>query len=139
MKKLIYILLIVFVFISCEESNTIYKKPENLISKEDLIDLMVDIQLAQGAYSVKNKNHERKIDYMSLVYEKYKIDSIQFSKSMKYYITTINEYSEIMNQTEVRLEALRKKVDKERIFEQKQEESKNSFNKIKDTTLQLNK
>ncbi|WP_196887154.1 DUF4296 domain-containing protein [Aureivirga sp. CE67] len=129
MKKFIYILLAVFVFSSCKESNTIFKEPENLIPKEKLIDLMVDMQIAQGAYSVKNKNQQKKIDYMPFVYEKYKIDSAQFSESIKYYITTVDEYSEIMYTAQKRLEDMREKVDKERLFQLKSKESKNLIQK----------
>ncbi|WP_196895360.1 DUF4296 domain-containing protein [Aureivirga marina] len=133
MKKVFYIFIAFLIFTSCKESNTIYKKPSNLISKKKMVDLVVDIQLAQGAYSAKNKNKQRKIDYMPLVYEKYQIDSSDFASSMEYYISTIDDYSDIIFEAESRLEKLREEIDKKRTFEISEEKAQKEMKRKQDS------
>lgn len=118
MKQFITIILILIFIISCT-SNTIYKKPENLISKDQMVNLLVDMHLAQSAKTVKNIENKRKIDYMYLVYEKYNIDSTRFKTSNFYYTTDIDEYNEILKKVQKRLQKLKKKFE----FEQVQKDS----------------
>ena len=55
MKNGGYFLVILFlVFASCT-SNTIYKKPENLIPKDSMIALLTDMYIASSAKNQKNK------------------------------------------------------------------------------------
>ena len=86
MKKTVYIIFVI-IFISCE-SKVKYDKPDDLISKEQMIDLLTDIHLVNGTTGVKNKDLEKDKNYMSLIYEKYNIDSTQFAASNIYYTTT---------------------------------------------------
>ena len=46
---------LLFLLLSCE-SKVKYEKPENLIAKEQMIDLLYDIHLANGTSGVKNKD-----------------------------------------------------------------------------------
>lgn len=124
MKQFITIILISIFIISCT-SNTIYKKPEDLISKDQMVDLLVDMHLAQSAKPVKNIDNKRKIDYMHLVYEKYSIDSTRFKTSNFYYTTNIDEYNEILKKVQKRLQELKKKFE----FEQVQKDSINKASK----------
>jgi len=107
MKKLTILLLSLFVF-SCT-SNTIFEKPKNLIPKDSLIDLLVDMQLAIGARSGKNLDEKYGLDYMPLVYEKYNIDSARFAESSFYYSTDVDHYTKILKTVKARL----KKMDEE--------------------------
>lgn len=99
--KLTLLLLSVFMF-SCT-SNTIFKKPKNLIPKDSMIILLVDMQLAVGARAGKNIDDKYGLDYMPLVYEKYKIDSTRFSESSFYYSTNIDNYTKILREVKLRL------------------------------------
>ncbi|MCF6280366.1 MAG: DUF4296 domain-containing protein [Flavobacteriaceae bacterium] len=114
MKQFITIILL-SIFISSCTSNTIYKKPENLISKDQMVDLLVDMQLALGAKSVKNKDGKRKIEYMYLVYEKYGIDSTQFSESNFYYTTNIDDYNKILKKVKKRLDVMKENFELEQV------------------------
>jgi hypothetical protein len=109
MKHLKYILLLI-IFISCE-SKTKYKKPENLIPKEEMINLLVDMHLATGTIDVKDKNDERDLNYMVLVYEKYQIDSARLADSNFYYISNIEEYEYIFKEVEKKLKILQEKYE----------------------------
>ena len=112
MKKTVYIIFVI-IFISCE-SKVKYDKPDDLISKEQMIDLLTDIHLVNGTTGVKNKDLEKDKNYMSLIYEKYNIDSTQFAASNIYYTANISEYENIFEEVEKRLKNLQDKYNNER-------------------------
>jgi hypothetical protein len=97
----VYIVLLI-IFISCE-SKTKYKRPENLIPREQMIDLLVDMHIATGASDVKDKDNERNRNYMILVFEKYQIDSARFAESNFYYTSNIVEYEDIFKEVKKQL------------------------------------
>jgi len=102
MKKLSYLLLFVFL-VSCT-SNTIFKEPEDLIPKDSMKLLIEDMMIASSSKYVKNINNESKINYMSFVYDKYKIDSSRFKRSNFYYTSKIDLYGEMIEEVKKRLE-----------------------------------
>jgi hypothetical protein len=101
MKQLLFIVFLV-VFISCE-SKVKYKKPDNLIPREEMINLLIDMHIATGTTTVKSMPDEEEKNYMSLVYEKYQIDSTRFAESNFYYISNIEEYESIFKEVEKQL------------------------------------
>ncbi|WP_372744922.1 DUF4296 domain-containing protein [Lutibacter sp.] len=113
MNRFFTIVLIGILLINCT-SNTIIKKPDNLIPKKEMVDLLTDLLLASGAENVKNLQLKRKVNYFPLVFEKYNIDSTQFKESNYYYSTKVDEYNEIIREVETRLEMLLKKVEGEK-------------------------
>lgn len=110
MKQLTVFLSFVFL-VSCT-SNTIYKKPKNLIPKDSMLLLLTDMYIASSAKFSKNKNLERDVNYMFLVYENYKIDSVRFKSSNTYYTSRIEEYNEMLSEVRKRLETRREVFDK---------------------------
>lgn len=104
MKQLFCIFLSIIFLSSCT-SNTIYKKPKDLIPHEQMVDLLVDMQLAVGAKVVKNIDNKRS-NYMPLIYEKYGVDSGIFARSNFYYSTKIDGYTKILQEVKVRLDTL---------------------------------
>ena len=112
MKQFITIILISTFIISCT-SNTIYKKPKDLISKDQMVDLLVDMQIALGAKSIKNKDGKSNIEYMHLVYDKHGIDSTRFSASNFYYTTDIDQYNDILKEVKNRLDIMMEKYELE--------------------------
>ena len=102
MKNISYILIFSFL-ISCT-SNTIFEKPKDLIPKDTMSLLIQEMMIASSAKHVKNKNLEKKIEYMSLVYDQFKIDSARFQKSNLYYMSKIDLYQEIFKDAKVLLE-----------------------------------
>jgi len=109
MKQLFYIFSILIFLSSCT-SNTIYKKPKDLISQEQMVDLLVDMQLAVGAKSMKNIDNKRS-NYMPLIYEKYNVDSARFARSNFYYSTRIDDYTKILQAVKVRFDSLKNKYE----------------------------
>lgn len=112
MNKLIYIIILNLFFGACT-SNTIIKKPENLIPKEQMVDLLTDIFLANGGDNIKNINLQRNANYFPFVFDKYQIDTTRFKESNYYYTSRIDDYDEILEKVDTRLKALKEKYDNE--------------------------
>lgn len=110
MNKFSYILILSGFFMACT-SNTIIKKPENLIPKEQMVDLLTDIFIADGGDNIKNINMQRNINYFPLVFEKYQIDTTRFRESNYYYTSRIDDYDEILEKVDKRLKALKEQYD----------------------------
>lgn len=102
MKKIIYIFVALFLA-SCT-SNTIYKKPKNLIPKDSMVTLLTDMYIAASAKYTRNKFSEKSVNYTSLVYKKYKIDSIRFEESNFYYNSRIELYNEMLREVKEELD-----------------------------------
>ena len=112
-KNLILILLLVPLVFSCE-SKVNYEKPVGLIPRDTMIDLLYDMHLAVGTTNLRNKENEKDRNYMSLVYEKYGIDSTRFAVSNIYYTSQAVEYEEMFEEVERRLELLHEEYESER-------------------------
>ena len=105
--KRFYALFVVLLIWSCNDKVT-YEKPENLIGKEKMTDLLYEMHIAIGTSNIKKVHLEKNRNYMSLVYDKYGIDSTQFASSNLYYTSNIIEYEEIYEEVERRLDTLKK-------------------------------
>jgi hypothetical protein len=79
--RIFSLLFVLVVLITSCTSNTIMKKPDDLIPKKEMIEIMTDIYLANASYNVRNKYQERQRNYMSLVFEKYGVDSARYNRS----------------------------------------------------------
>lgn len=145
MKQLFYILLVLIFIVSCT-SNTIYKKPKNLIPEDEMVDLLVDLQLALGAKSIKNIKGKKNVDYMHLVYEKYQIDSTRFAESNFYYMSDIDKFNKILKKTKNKLQKMKEeyktlKKDKDSVKNPSRRELRqrqDPSTSLKDTTLVVN-
>ncbi len=107
MKKSVTLLLAVIILFSCT-SRTIYKKPKDLIDRDKMISIWVDLFIAKGAKNVKTKDLRKNINYVPLVLKKYQIDSVRFSDSNIYYVSRIDEYQEMFEEVQNRLKKLQK-------------------------------
>ena len=101
MKKALYIFLVSLIIFSCKKDAI--KKPENFISKDKMIDLLVDMKIASKARSIKNRDSKKNLNYMSFVFEKYQIDSTQFKENNVYYVHHIEQYQEIYAAVQLQL------------------------------------
>ncbi|MHB1146133.1 MAG: DUF4296 domain-containing protein [Lutibacter sp.] len=87
------------------------KKPDNLISKKQMVNLLTDMVIASGAENIKNNNLERNVNYFPSVFKKYGIDSTRFKESNYYYTSRIDDYEEILKKVDERLKAMKKELD----------------------------
>tara|TARA_B110000211_G_C13830753_1_gene443419 strand:+ start:28 stop:522 length:495 start_codon:yes stop_codon:yes gene_type:complete len=110
MKNISYLL--IFIFLASCTSNTIFEKPKDIIPKDTMSLLIQEMMIASSAKYVKNKNLEKKIEYMFLVYNQFKIDSVRFQTSNLYYMSKIDVYQEIFRDAKVNLEKQKKIYEK---------------------------
>jgi hypothetical protein len=102
MKKIIILLATVFVFISCKDE--VIKKPNRLIEKETMVNIMYDLSVLDGIkYQNPSSLDSFKINPKKYIYSKYKIDSVQFAQSNIYYASNYEEYSGIIDEINNRL------------------------------------
>jgi len=104
MKKIIILLAIVVVLISCKDE--VVKKPNRLIEKETMINIMYDLSVLDGIkYQNPASLDSFKINPNKYIYKKYKVDSLQFAQSNIYYASNYEEYSAIVDEINTRLVA----------------------------------
>ncbi len=125
MKKNSYILLFILL-VSCT-SNTIFEKPKDLIPKDTMSLLLQEMIISTSAKFIKNKNNQKNINYMPFVYERFKIDSTRFESSNYYYMSTIDLYQEILENTKANINAQQEILKK----------AKKQLDSIKKDSIQL--
>ncbi len=94
-------------FIGC---NHTIDKPDNLIEKDKMIDILYDISLLEAIKSQNISGGISNNNANTYLYKKYKIDSIQFAQSNKYYASDIEEYKKMFEEVKSRLEKQTQKI-----------------------------
>lgn len=113
-KRIVIMLCCAFLVLSCNKNSA--EKPKNLIAKDKMIDILYDISLLEAIKAQNLKGGINKKKANEYIYKKYKIDSIQFVKSNKYYAADLEEYKKMfekvkgkLNKENARIEAEMKK------------------------------
>jgi len=123
MKQFFYIFFLIAILISCD-SNTILKKPTNLISKDKMVDILTDSYIAKSAKKNVNLNGVRNINYNSLIFKIHNIDSLAFNNSLMYYTSDIKQHQEILKQVKSKLQnkilVAKKQLEKEKVASKKE-------------------
>ena len=102
MKKGVLFFILISLIFSCKEE--VVKKPENLVEKEIMVDVMYDLALLEAIkYQSPNALQAHKINPDEYIYKKYKIDSAQFVQSNMYYASDYKEYKKMYDQINSRL------------------------------------
>ena len=107
LKKTVPYILTLFFVVSCYKLKE-PEKPKNLISKNDMVNILIDLQLlssitAASDLKVLDSNHVKAEKY---IFNKYHIDSTQFALSNDYYAFYIDDYEDIYDKVKDSLEAL---------------------------------
>jgi len=106
MKNLIYIC-IVLLLVSCYDIKK-PKKPDNLISKAKMVNIIIDMSLFNSAKGINKRLLENKgINLEQFIYNKHNIDSLQFANSNNFYAYNIVEYEAIYERVEDSLTQLK--------------------------------
>lgn len=114
--------------VSCGEK--LMEKPEKLITKEDMVNILSDLAIMNAAKSTDiTILRDYDIDPTEYVFTKHGIDSVQFVESDRYYASIPSEYEAIYVSVELKLEKGRK------IFE----DAKKVSDSIKTAELKLKK
>lgn len=127
-KSVIYIAFISFL-ISCSGNVKKPQKPENLISKEKMVNVLIDMSLLTSAKGINKSIIENNgIVPESYVYAKHNIDSLQFVESNTYYTYNLKEYQHIITSVTDSLDKLR---DDFNVLLEKEEKEKRKQDSIK--------
>ena len=110
MNKILFFLVLLLFFSNCNKD--LVKKPNNLIEKDVMVDVMYDIALLDAVkYQGGDLLYKNEINPKSYVYRKYKIDSLQFVKSNSYYAADYQEYKKMYDDLNNRLKKDKLSVD----------------------------
>nr|WP_321232451.1 DUF4296 domain-containing protein [uncultured Psychroserpens sp.] len=107
MKRYV-IFLVIILFFGCYSSNK-PKKPNNLIPKAKMADILYDVFILNAAKGSNKSILEKQGIYPeSYVFEKYNIDSLQFALSNEYYGFYVEDYESI-------IESVKRRIDKDKV------------------------
>ncbi len=138
MKKHLTWTVVLGILVSC--SNTKIKKPDNLISQNQMVDVIVDLTLLNSAQGLnKSILDDKGISPEAFIYKKYDIDSLQFFKSNEYYAHNIDAYEEMYVQIKARLEQEKIKYKKMGDQEAKEKKRLDSLRRIKNRANKISK
>jgi hypothetical protein len=108
--------------VSCKQESI--PKPDNLLSKEQMANMLYDITLINAMKGVdKRKLDSSILHFDTYLYKKHKTDSAQFAISNNYYAANPLKYNEIYGMVSARLEKERKVVDKKMEAEKQRRDS----------------
>ncbi|MBF8148816.1 DUF4296 domain-containing protein [Winogradskyella sp. F6397] len=112
MLKRTYIILVLgIVLLACNGIKK-PKKPDNLISKAQMTDLLYDLYLLNAAKGVNRATLEKNdLDPEFYILKKYNIDSTRFAESNAYYAFDAETYKAIVDVVKERLESKKQHYD----------------------------
>ena len=117
------------------------KKPKNLISKDDMVNILIDIRLISATTGSNKKILDKEVtDKEAYILNKYNIDSLQFALSNEYYAYRVDDYDDIYTRVKDSLEALKiyyKDLETKEINTKKKQDSLREL--VKKDRLILNK
>lgn len=127
LKNSSVIIVLGFLILCCNDKVNI-EKPDNLISKDKMSDILYDLYVINSAKGVNRKVLEANdVVPETYVLNKYSIDSTQFADSNTYYAFKTEDYNAIVDRVKRRLEK-----DKEK-YEAIKEIEADSLVRIKDS------
>lgn len=108
--RILFFLVFYSMLLSCTEK--IIEKPEDLISKDKMVNIVYDLAIMTAAKNISPAVLEDyHIETMNYLFTKYKIDSVQFVRSDLYYASIPTEYLAIYKKVDSRLEKEQKKLE----------------------------
>lgn len=93
---------LLFLSVSCKEE--VVAKPNKLIDKELMTNILYDMALLESIkYQFPFAVDSNEVNTAKFIYKKYKIDSSQFAQNNLYYASHYNEYKEMFAEVESRV------------------------------------
>lgn len=132
--KIILLCIVLLSIVSCK--NKVVEKPDNLIPKDRMTDILLDIALVNAARGVNTDMLEKnEIVPEEYIYQKHTIDSLQFAESNTYYASKPADYAAMYKEVETRLKAMKEEFNKAR-EEQRKSDSIQKANPAKEEQVQ---
>ena len=111
MKKILLLLSILIFISACSNKNEI-PKPAKPIDKAVMENILYDLALLQALKSYSpEKLTKNSINSKTYIYQKYKIDSLQFVENNKYFASDIETYKIIFENVSNRLQKEKNQMD----------------------------
>lgn len=131
MRKLFLLSSLLVFMTSCYKYNK-PSKPDYLISKKDMVNILVDIRLIKSVTGVERKKLDSlNVEVNTYVYNKYNIDSVAFAQSNQYYSYHLEDYEEIYAKVDDSLLKLKTQIKSLLEAEKKAKKEKDSISKLK--------
>ena len=134
--KTFFLVVSILFFISCE--NMEVKKPSNLISEDQMVEILYDMVLINSSKGVNKKLLQKNINNPeAYIFKKHNIDSLQFAESNAYYTFKNEVYKTIYEKLELKLTTQKTKL--EALLKEKKDikDSISEQKKTKDEPLNL--
>jgi len=116
MKHVIYFFVLFFIIISCNKKTNI---PENIIPKNKIVSILVDMHLADATLNImllrQTKINYKPEDYYYTVLKKHNTDKQTFDRSIKYYSQDLVEYDKIYDEVLKQLSIIEGNLSKKEI------------------------
>lgn len=122
-------------FMSCE--NLEVNKPANLISEDQMVEILYDVVLINSAKGINKQSLQKKIkNPQAYIYKKHNIDSLQLAKSNAYYTFKNEIYKSIYEKLDLKLTAQKTEYEallkeKKRIKDSVKEQKKIKIDSLK--------
>jgi len=108
--KTFFLVVSILFFISCE--NLEVKKPSNLISEDQMVEILYDMVLINSSKGVNKKLLQKNINNPeAYIFKKHNIDSLQFAESNAYYTFKNEVYKSIYEKLELKLTTQKTKLE----------------------------
>lgn len=109
--KNLSLLLFLMLILSCQTTDKI-KKPDNLLTKDQMVAILSDIAVLKSANDVNSnrlsKYIESPFDYVT---EKYQVDSLTIAQNIEYYNFQFNDNLSIYKRIEENIKERKQKID----------------------------
>lgn len=129
-----YLSLFLAVLVLACNSTTKPQKPEQLISKEEMINILYDtyvLAAAKGSYKIELE--KANLMPQEYIYNKYKVDSVSFLESNAYYAYDMEAYTKMVETVKARMEKEKAHFEK---LNDRERATKDSIRKMnKDTSI----
>lgn len=102
---------IAFVYLLAACGNSSVPKPDKLIAEDKMVDIFYDLALLEAIKAHKPQIIQSAKEPNKYIYKKYRIDSLQFAQSNRYYASDIKRYKRMYGRVGKRLEGNKKALD----------------------------
>lgn len=111
MKKIIYIVFLQLLLLSCGKDVQILDEPDDLIEQARMTDILYDVTLLNAMRSSAiTKLKDSGVKPETYIYEKYGIDSLQFAESLAYYTVQFSTYIGMLDEIDARIKIRKKEL-----------------------------
>lgn len=110
MRKLVLLLFCGLLVVNCTSSPL--EKPKDLIDEDQMVAILYDLYLVNAMKSSSTPYlKEHNVTPSKYILHKYKVDSIRFSRSDRYYASDIDTYEKLYQRVTQKLQEDKAKID----------------------------